>query len=251
MLREFEMGIREILRRAEERGEVSRGRLYVVATPIGNLEDITLRALKVLREVDLIAAEDTRHTRKLLERYEIEKRMVSYHEHNERERAERIVEELKSGKNVALVSDSGTPAISDPGYVLIRRCVEEGIDVVPIPGPSAFLAALSVSGLPVHRFIFEGFLPYKSGRRRNRLRRLAEEEGTIIFYESPHRLSKTLSDMLEILGNRRVVIARELTKVHEEIFRGSIREALERFCGGECKGEFTILVEGKSRRSKQ
>ena len=225
---------------------VSHGKLYVVATPIGNLEDITLRALRVLREVDLIAAEDTRHTRKLLDRYKIKKRMVSYHEHNERERAERIIEDLKSGMKVALVSDSGTPAISDPGYVLIRRCVEEGIEVIPIPGPSAFLAALSVSGLPVHRFIFEGFLPHKSGKRRNRLRQLAEEEGTIIFYESPHRLLKTLSDILEILGNRRVVIARELTKVHEEIFRGSIEEALERFGIGKCKGEFTILIEGKS-----
>ena len=227
---------------------VSFGKLYVVATPIGNLEDITLRALRVLREVDLIAAEDTRHTRKLLDRYEIKKRMVSYHEHNERERAERIIEDLKSGMKVALVSDSGTPAISDPGYVLIRRCVEEGIEVIPIPGPSALLAALSVSGLPVHRFIFEGFLPHKSGKRRNRLRQLAGEEGTIIFYESPHRLLKTLSDILEILGNRRVVIARELTKVHEEIFRGSIEEALERFGEGERKGEFTILVEGRSHR---
>lgn len=225
---------------------MSSGKLYVVATPIGNLEDITLRALKVLREVDLIAAEDTRHTRKLLDRYRIKRRMMSYHEHNERERAERIIKELKSGKNVALVSDSGTPAVSDPGYVLIRRCVEEGIEAIPIPGPSAFLAALSVSGLPVHRFVFEGFLPHKSGKRRNKLRRLAEEEGTIIFYESPHRLLKTLSDMLEILGDRRVVIARELTKVHEEIFRGSIREALERFSTGEPRGEFTILVEGKS-----
>jgi len=227
---------------------VSHGKLYVVATPIGNLEDITLRALRVLREVDLIAAEDTRHTRKLLDRYKIKKRMVSYHEHNERERAERIIEDLKSGMKVALVSDSGTPAISDPGYVLIRRCVEEGIEVIPIPGPSALLAALSVSGLPVHRFIFEGFLPHKSGKRRNRLRQLAGEEGTIIFYESPHRLLKTLSDILEILGNRRVVIARELTKVHEEIFRGSIEEALERFGEGECRGEFTILVEGRSHR---
>jgi len=225
---------------------VNGGKLYVVATPIGNLEDITLRALKVLREVDLIVAEDTRHTRKLLDRYGIRKRLISYHEHNERERAEWIIEELKSGRKVALVSDSGTPAISDPGYVLIRRCVEEGIEVIPIPGPSAFLAALSVSGLPVHRFVFEGFLPHKSGKRRNRLRQLVEEEGTIIFYESPHRLLKTLSDMLEIMGNRRVVIARELTKVYEEIFRGSIEEALERFGTGKCKGEFTILIEGKS-----
>ena len=225
---------------------VNGGKLYVVATPIGNLEDITLRALKVLREVDLIAAEDTRHTRKLLDRYGIRKRLISYHEYNEREKAERIIEELKSGRKVALVSDSGTPAISDPGYVLIRRCVEEGIEVIPIPGPSAFLAALCVSGLPVHRFVFEGFLPHKSGKRRNRLRQLVEEEGTIIFYESPHRLLKTLSDMLEIMGNRRVVIARELTKVYEEIFRGSIEEALERFGMGKCKGEFTILIEGKS-----
>jgi len=225
---------------------VNGGKLYVVATPIGNLEDITLRALKVLREVDLIAAEDTRHTRKLLDRYGIRKRLISYHEYNEREKAERIIEDLKSGMKVALVSDSGTPAISDPGYVLIRRCVEEGIEVIPIPGPSAFLAALCVSGLPVHRFVFEGFLPHKSGKRRNRLRQLVEEEGTIIFYESPHRLLKTLSDMLEIMGNRRVVIARELTKVYEEIFRGSIEEALERFGMGKCKGEFTILIEGKS-----
>jgi 16S rRNA (cytidine1402-2'-O)-methyltransferase len=223
------------------------GKLYVVATPIGNLEDITLRAIKVLREVDLIAAEDTRHTRKLLDRHEIRKRMISYHEHNEKEKAERIVEELRSGKSVALVSDSGTPTISDPGYVLVRRCIEEGIEVIPIPGPSAFLAALCVSGLPVHRFAFEGFLPHKAGRRRGRLKELAQEGRTLIFYESPHRLAKTLSDMLEILGDRKVVVARELTKVHEEVFRGTLEEAVERFGGERCRGEFTILVEGKGR----
>ncbi|RKY05022.1 16S rRNA (cytidine(1402)-2'-O)-methyltransferase [Candidatus Poribacteria bacterium] len=221
------------------------GTLYVVATPIGNLEDITLRALRVLREVDLIAAEDTRHTKKLLDHYGIRKPMVSYHEHNERERAEQLVRELKKGKDVALVTDAGTPAISDPGYVLIRRCIEEGVKVVPVPGPSALIAALCVSGLPVHRFAFEGFLPHKGGKRRNKLEELKDEERTLIFYESPHRLLKTLKDMLEILGDRNIAVARELTKVHEEVFRGRISEAIKRFSSSPVKGEITLVVEGK------
>lgn len=221
------------------------GTLYVVATPIGNLEDITLRALRVLREVDLIAAEDTRHTKKLLDRYGIRKPMVSYHEHNERERAEQLIRELKGGKDVALVSDAGTPAVSDPGYVLIRRCIEEGVRVVPVPGPSALIAALCVSGLPVHRFAFEGFLPHKEGKRRKRLEELKDEERTLIFYESPHRLLKTLRDMLDILGDREIAVARELTKVHEEVFRGRINEAIEKFSSSPVKGEITLVVEGK------
>lgn len=230
---------------------MSAGRLYVVATPIGNLEDITARAIRVLSEVDLIAAEDTRHTRKLLDRYDIHTRLISYHEHNERFRAEEIVRIILDGGDVALVSDSGTPAISDPGYILIRRCIEERIDIIPVPGPTAFVAALCVSGLPMHRFAFEGFLPYKSGKRRNKLMELAEEERTLIFYESPHRLSKSLSDMLDLFGNRRVVVASEITKIHESFFRGTLEEAVEMFKDGKIKGEHVIVIEGAPKRPRE
>ncbi len=200
------------------------GTLYTVATPIGNLEDITLRALRILREVDLIACEDTRHTRKLLSHYGIAKPLISYHEHNERERAAQLISKLESGIDIALVSDAGTPLVSDPGYRLVREAIERDIAVVPIPGPSALIAALAASGLATDEFLFAGFLPSKKSARRARLAELAAIKSTLIFYEAPHRIEETLADALEALGNRECVIARELTKLHEEFTRGRLNE---------------------------
>jgi len=220
------------------------GTLYIVATPIGNLEDITLRALRILKEVDLIACEDTRHTQKLLSHFEIKKRLTSYFEHNEFVKGELIMRELSSGKNVALVSDGGTPGISDPGYRLVKAAVEKGISVVSIPGPSAAIAALSASGLPTDRFLFIGFLPQKEGKKRRLIESLKEEEGTLVFYESPFRVKKTLSLLKECLGDRRAVLAHELTKVHEGFMRGRLNELLERSTEIVEKGEWIILVEG-------
>lgn len=218
------------------------GTLYIVATPIGNLEDITLRALRILKEVDLIACEDTRQTRKLLSRYSFSRPLISYFEHNKLTRGEVILERLIRGENVALVSDAGTPGISDPGYHLIVAAVEKGIPVVPIPGPSAAIAALSAAGLPTDRFLFVGFLPQKEGKRRRLLESLAGEEGSVVFYESPFRVRKTLLLLKEVLGDRRSVLVHELTKVHEGFIRGRLsdlagREIVE-------KGEWIILVEG-------
>lgn len=227
------------------------GTLYIVATPIGNLEDITLRALRVLKEVDLVAAEDTRHSRKLFAHYGITTRLTSYFEHNESGKGEKIVAELRGGKSVALISDAGTPAIADPGYLLVRRCREEGIPVVAVPGPSALVAALAVSGLPTDRFTFEGFLPAKSAARRQTLRALQNERRTVLFYEAPHRLGAALLDLVEELGGEReVAVARELTKIHEELFRGPAAEAAVHFGGeGKVRGEIVLLVapapEGK------
>jgi 16S rRNA (cytidine1402-2'-O)-methyltransferase len=219
--------------------------LYLVATPIGNLEDITLRALRVLREADLIACEDTRQTQKLLQHYDIRKPLVSYHEHNEAARTVEILAALERGESVALVSDAGTPLVSDPGYRLVTAAIERGFSVIPIPGPSAAVAALAASGLPSDEFRFIGFVPSKAGARRNALDSLAGETATVIAYESPHRILETLADMAEILGERRIVLARELTKIHEEFLRGSaqaVREQLEQ--RPTVKGEITLVIAG-------
>jgi 16S rRNA (cytidine1402-2'-O)-methyltransferase len=222
------------------------GTLYIVSTPIGNLEDITLRAIRVLKEADLIAAEDTRHTKHLLDRYEIETQLTSYHDHNKEEKAPVLVARLLDGKNVALVSDAGTPGISDPGYFLINLAVDQKIPVVPIPGATAAIAALSISGLPTDSFVFEGFLPAKHGARLKRLQALSKEERTIIFYEAPHKIIKTVEDMLEVFGDRRAVITRELTKIHEEAIRGTLSEIFRHLQTGSIKGEFTVIVHGYS-----
>jgi len=219
------------------------GRLYVVATPIGNLEDMTYRAVRVLREAGLIACEDTRQTRKLLDHYGIQKPTVSYHEHNEAERAAELAERLAAGEVIALVSDAGVPLVSDPGYRLVRAAIEMGITVEPIPGPSAALAALSASGLPTDAFHFGGFLPAKSGQRLHALQKLCEEQATLIFFEAPHRIVETLEAVEQALGPRPVVVARELTKVHEEFLRGTPAEVRAQLLGRDAvKGEITLLI---------
>jgi 16S rRNA (cytidine1402-2'-O)-methyltransferase len=222
--------------------DVTGGRLYVVATPIGNLEDISLRALRILKEADVIACEDTRQTQKLLSHFDIPKRLVSYHEHNEITCAAELVIELEQGAKVALVSDAGTPAISDPGYRLVSLCLRHGIEVVPVPGASAFVAALAASGMPVSEFIFVGFLPARPTARRKALRDLATEPRTVAIYEAPHRLLDTLEDALEILGNRPAVIARELTKAYEEFQRGHIEDLLAAAQKKAPRGEITLLI---------
>ncbi len=222
------------------------GTLYIVATPIGNLEDITLRAIRVLKEADLIAAEDTRHTKHLLDRYQIETQLTSYHDHNKEEKAPVLVSRMLEGRSVALVSDAGTPGISDPGYFLINLAIDQKIPVVPIPGATAAIAALSISGLPTDSFVFEGFLPAKHMARLKRLQELSKEERTIIFYEAPHKIVKTIEDMLDIFGERRAVVTRELTKIHEEAIRGRLSEILKHVQEGTIKGEFTIILHGAS-----
>lgn len=204
------------------------GILYIIATPIGNLEDITYRAVRILGEVDLIAAEDTRHTRKLLTRYGITKPLTSYFDHNKSLKGEYLLGRLRDGQSVALVTDAGTPCISDPGYQLVRDAAGEGIPVVPVPGPSAFVAALSTAGLPTDSFIFEGFLPSREKKRLEKLAHLKGEQRVVIFYEAPGRLLATLTDMLAILGDRHIVVARELTKIHEEFARGPISSVTDR-----------------------
>jgi 16S rRNA (cytidine1402-2'-O)-methyltransferase len=218
--------------------------LYLVATPIGNLEDITLRALRVLKQVDLIACEDTRQTQKLLNHFRIETRTISYHEHNEASRASELVEKLATGRRVALVSDAGMPGISDPGFRLVSLAMEQSIPVVPIPGPAAFVSALVASGLPVESFCFRGFLSAKSGARRRELEEIRDSKVTVAFYEAPHRISETVADVMAVLGpERRIVIARELTKVHEEFLRGTAAEVVETIRQrGEVKGEITLLI---------
>src|SRR5258708_11429445 len=218
--------------------------LYVVATPIGNLEDITLRAVRVLKEVDVIACEDTRQTQKLLNHYAISTRTTSYHEHNEVTKSAELVKEMQEGASVALVTDAGMPGISDPGYRLIRLAIRHHVPVVPVPGASAFLAALVASGLPTDSFRFSGFLPAKSGQRRKLLESVRESPRTQVFYEAPHRLLETLADVSEILGDaRHVVVAREVTKIHEEFLRGRAREILEQLkARGDVKGEITLLI---------
>jgi 16S rRNA (cytidine1402-2'-O)-methyltransferase len=229
----------------------AQGRLYVVATPIGNLEDITLRALRVLKEADLIACEDTRQTLKLLSHFDIQKRLVSYHEHNEITRAPEIVIELEQGAQVALVSDAGTPAISDPGHRLVSLCLRHGIKVEPVPGASAFVTALAASGMPVDQFTFVGFLPARQSGRRKSLRALAAETRTLAFYEAPHRLSDTLEDALEILGNRPAVIAREVTKMYEEFSRGHLQELLAGVRKKPVRGEITLLIGPEDGQATQ
>ena len=224
------------------------GTLFIVATPIGNLEDITLRAISTLKEVSLIAAEDTRHTQKLLTHFGIARPLTSYHDHNKEEKAEVLVARLKEGESVALVSDAGTPGISDPGYYLINRAVEEGVAVVPIPGVTAAMAAISVSGLPTDAFVFEGFLPQKQSKRKSRLEELKAERRTIILYEAPHRINACLRDTHEVLGDRRAVLARELTKIHEEILRGKISDIIREVASREPRGEYTLIIEGAGEK---
>jgi len=218
------------------------GCLYLVATPIGNLEDITLRALRVLKEADLIACEDTRETQKLLQHYGIHKELVSYHEHNELTRAPELVIQLEQGAEVALVSDAGTPVVSDPGYRLVAQCLRHHIPVIPIPGPSAFVAAMAASGLPTEEFLFVGFLPSRAGARRKKLEALKPEPRAIVLYEAPHRLAETLSDAADILGPRPGVVAREVTKIHEEFLRGSLRELRDAARKRIPRGEITLVI---------
>jgi 16S rRNA (cytidine1402-2'-O)-methyltransferase len=218
------------------------GCLYIVATPIGNLEDITLRALRILKEVDLIACEDTRHTQKLLNHFNIAKSLVSYHEHNEITRSPELLIQMEQGAKIALVSDAGMPLVSDPGYRLVTLCVRHKIPVVPIPGPSAMLAALAAAGLPNEEFLFVGFLPQRSGARRRILEHLRIEERTMIFYEAPHRVAESIADAQAILGDRPACIAREVTKVHEEFLRGKLSQLAESLAERPARGEITLVV---------
>ncbi|MEH2128332.1 16S rRNA (cytidine(1402)-2'-O)-methyltransferase [Nostoc sp.] len=221
------------------------GTLYVVGTPIGNLEDITFRAVRILQTVDIIAAEDTRHTGKLLQHFQVKTPQVSYHEHNRTSRIPELLEHLVNNKAIALVSDAGMPGISDPGYELVKACIEAGIPVVPIPGVSAAITALSAAGLPTDRFVFEGFLPAKTQQRQEHLESLQTESRTLIFYESPHRLRDTLQDLALVWGNdRQIVLGRELTKLYEEFWRGTIAEAIAYYSQREPQGEYTLVVAG-------
>ena len=219
------------------------GTLYLVATPIGNLEDITLRALRILKEVDLIACEDTRHSRKLLNHYGITTALTAYHQHNEEPKAEKLVAKLQDGKSIALISDAGTPGISAPGSRIVVACRNAGLTVVAVPGPSAVISALAISGLPTDAFAFAGFLPAKSTPRREALARLRVESRTTLFYEAPHRLAETLAEIVtELGGERMVAVARELTKMHEELVRGTATEVQQHFAAREIKGEIVLLI---------
>jgi 16S rRNA (cytidine1402-2'-O)-methyltransferase len=219
------------------------GILYLVATPIGNLADISPRAVETLKSVDVIACEDTRHSRKLLDHYGITNKTVSYHDHNERERADELIAMLAGGSSVAVISDAGTPAINDPGQVLVRRAIDEGVSVISIPGPVAFVNAAIVSGLSTDSIFFGGFLPSKKGERRRRLEEVKSIPATLVFYESPHRLSGSLADCLELLGDRPAAAVRELTKMHEETIRGRISTLIEHFSGASIKGEFVLVID--------
>ena len=222
------------------------GTLYIVATPIGNLEDITLRAIRTLKDADIIAAEDTRHTQTLLRHFSINTPLTSYHEHNERAKTNQLIARLERGESIALVSDAGTPAISDPGYRLVMEATRVGIRVVPIPGPSAVIAALSAGGLPTDGFNFRGFLPARKRERRSKLQELRVDRYSIVVYETPHRLKESLDDIREIFGDRRMVLARELTKIHEEFLRGRISEVIGEVSRREIRGEVTLILEGCS-----
>jgi len=225
--------------------QVEKGILYPVGTPIGNLKDVSLRALEVLREVDLIACEDTRHTRKLLSHYDIHTSVTTFYQQNQFKKTPYLINCLENGQNIALVSKAGMPGISDPGYYLIREAVKEGIKITPIPGPTALIIALVASGISMESFVFEGFLGRSKAERKKRLNRLKEERRTIILYEAPHRIKKILPEIKEILGDRNIAIARELTKKFEEIIRGSVSEVEAVFLKKEPRGEFTLVIEGK------
>ncbi len=225
--------------------EPKPGTLYIVATPIGNLEDMTFRGVRILQTVNLIAAEDTRHTGKLLQHFQIKTPQISYHEHNRQSRIPELLEYMANGQAIALVSDAGMPGISDPGYELVIACIDAGITVVPIPGASAVITALSAAGLPTDRFVFEGFLPAKAGKRREYLESLQTESRTLIFYESPYRLQESLQDLATVWGgDRQIVLARELTKLYEEFWRGTIAEAIAHYSQREPQGEYTLVVAG-------
>ena len=224
------------------------GTLYIVATPIGNLEDITLRAIKILKEVDLIAAEDTRHTLKLLNHLEISKPLMSYHRHNEDVKTDILIKELKQGKQIALVSDAGTPGICDPGEEVIKKCIEEEIPIVPIPGACAMINALICSGLDTKEFVFIGFLPLNKKNRKEKLEEIKNTTKTMILYEAPHKLETTLKDLKGMIGNRKIVLARELTKIHEEYIRENIDVLIER--AKELKGEIVLLIEGAEKKEE-
>lgn len=226
-----------------------KGNLYIVATPIGNLEDITLRAIRILKEVDLIAAEDTRHTLKLLNHLEISKPLISYHRHNEEIRTEELIKELKTGKNIGLVSDAGTPGICDPGEEIIKKCIEESIKVVPIPGACAMINALITSGISTKEFIFLGFLPLNKKSRKEKLEEIKNANKTIILYEAPHKLKNTLNDLSDILQSREVVLARELTKIHEEYIRGTVKELMEKT--DNLKGEMILIIEKNNKDNEE
>ncbi len=221
-----------------------RGRLYIVATPIGNLEDITYRAVKTLKAVDAIAAEDTRHSLKLLSALGIQKPLISYWSENEKARSEEVINSLRAGFSIALISDAGTPGISDPGSVLIKKAIEEGIEIIPIPGPSAAIAALSVSGLPTEEFTFIGFLPSKSGQRLRRLEQLALEDRTLVFYEAPHRIFEMVEDLLAVFGDRQALVMREISKLHEQTFRGQLSGILSELAVSTIAGEYVVAVAG-------
>lgn len=228
----------------------TRGILYICGTPIGNLEDITLRALRILKKVKLIAAEDTRHTKKLLNHYQINTKVTSYYEYNKFKKAPYLLEILKNGQDIALVSDAGMPGISDPGYILINLTLKNNIKIIPVPGVSALITALVVSGLPTDKFVFEGFLPRKIKERKRYYKSIENEERTIIFYETPHRLKKALKDMLDVWGERKIVIARELTKMYEEIIRGNLSQVLTEINTKEIKGEITLVVQGGIKKKE-
>lgn len=230
---------------------MEQGTLYIVATPIGNLEDITLRALRILKECDLIAAEDTRRTRKLLSAYDIPTPLTSLYDQNEAKKSLSLVAQIQSGKTVAYVSDAGTPAISDPGYILTKEAIAHSIPVVPIPGPSAVIASLSASGLPTDSFVFFAFLPSRPGKRRQFLQSITGEEKTMVCYESPNRLVAALQDILTILGDRQVAVFRELTKLYEEVFRGTVTTVLESLKGRKLKGEITLIITGAPKSISQ
>ncbi|WP_028845585.1 16S rRNA (cytidine(1402)-2'-O)-methyltransferase [Thermodesulfovibrio thiophilus] len=223
---------------------MGQGRFYIVSTPIGNLDDITLRALETLKKVDFIACEDTEHSLKLLNYYGIKKSLISYWSEKEKVRAEEIINKIKSGHSVALITDAGTPGISDPGAVIIQRAIEENIEIIPVPGPTALITALSISGLSSEEFTFIGFLPVKQAQRRKKLLELSSEKRTLVFYEAPHRILQSLHDMLEVLDDRRACIARELTKMFEEVLRGRLSELIEKLENSKIAGEYVIIVEG-------
>ncbi len=228
--------------------EIKKGHLYIVATPIGNLEDITLRAINILKNVDIIAAEDTRHTLKLLNHFEISKPLISYHRHNEDTKTEVLIKELINGKNIALVSDAGTPGICDPGEEIIKECIEQNIEVIPIPGACAMINALICSGISTKEFIFIGFLPLNKKLRKEKLEEIQKANKTLILYEAPHKLESTLKDLKPILENRKIVLAREITKIHEEFIRGDIDFLIEK--SKEIKGEIVLIIEANNKKEE-